>query len=111
MKDWYYPGITCNFIWLLLLALSPTLSHAQSSDPEVTIVRVQALIDQVEQRAISDIRNGRLRPYNWDRELAHRRQTVFRGSDPIKERRREAHELQRADNTLRRIAAIAFDQE
>ena len=44
------------------------------------------------------------------RELADKwRRTVISGSDPIKERRKEERELQRADNTLRTVGEEAFE--
>ncbi len=49
-------------------------------------------------------------PLKIARELAdHWRKLAASGIDPIKEREREARELARADNTLRKIAAEAFE--
>ena len=49
-------------------------------------------------------------PLKRARELAdHWRKLAASGIDPIKERQREARELARADNTLRKIAAEAFE--
>ena len=49
-------------------------------------------------------------PLKKARELAdHWRKLAASGIDPIKERERQARELARADNTLRKIAAEAFE--